>query len=280
MGAVTEATPMLSGGWGYPAWKAAAERACLVQDGMEVVRLRPAIVYGAGSQLWVARLAERIRSGRWGDFGRAGDGACNPVHVLDVVAAIRLALTRPGIGGSVYNVSGGETLTWNEWFGRMAEAAGSAPLRPVSPAMLWTRCLAALPVKALARVRPGFGGQWLLGAPARSEMALFARKATYPIVAARIGLGWEPRIGIAEGLANCARWLKQRSEGRCEAAEVREGGDRVPGRAVRDVGAVHVRDRSGARGGALGSVAGQAPQRHPERPHAVRCGGRESGGTR
>ncbi len=208
-GAVTETAPILSGGWGYPAWKAAAERACLAQDGMEVVRLRPAIVYGPGSVLWVARLAERIRSGRWGEFGAAGEGTCNPVHVIDVVSALKLALTRPDIGGSVFNISGTETMTWNEWFRRMAEAIASPRLRPVSPGALWARSLASLPVKALARARPGLASGWLLGAPARSELALFARKATYPTLAARIGLGWEPRVGVAEGLAGCARWLRQ-----------------------------------------------------------------------
>ena len=72
-GAVTEAAPLLpAGGQGYGAWKAAAERACLQQDGIEVVRLRPAIVYGPGSKLWVEQLASRIRSGRWGTLRPVG----------------------------------------------------------------------------------------------------------------------------------------------------------------------------------------------------------------
>ena len=209
-GAVTEGTPLAQAtGQGYAAWKVAAEQACLAQTGMEVVRLRPAIVYGPGSQLWVARLAERIGSGRWGTFGRAGEGLCNLVHVTDVAAAIVAALTTPGAGGSAFNVNGAECVTWNEWFSRMAQALAAPRLRPVAPVALRARVLASLPIKAAARLRPGLAARWLLGAPARSELALFALRATYPIAAAQAALGWSPQIGIDQGLAGCVAWLRQ-----------------------------------------------------------------------
>ena len=209
-GDITEQTPMRPGRTGYPAWKAAAEQACLAQQGMEVVRLRPAIVYGPGSALWVARLAERIRSGRWGVFGAAGEGTCNLVHVDDVADAVRLALLQPGIGGSAFNLNGSEPMTWNGWFSRMAEALGAPRLRSIPPAALHARSVAALPVKAWARVRPGFASDWLLGAPARSELRLFARKATYIASAARDRLGWHPQTSVADGLEGCLQWLRDK----------------------------------------------------------------------
>ena len=209
-GAVTEATPMLPGGGrGYAAWKAAAERACIAQQGMEVVRLRPTIVYGPGSKLWVAELAHRIRSGRWGTFGAAGEGTCNLVHVLDVVAAAEQALALPGVAGAVFNVNGTEPMSWNEWFSRMAAALGAPALRPIGTLQLRTRVLTSLPLKAIGRIRPGFANSWLAGAPARSELALFGLQASYPIAAARAGLGWEPKIKVEQGLAGCIRWLNQ-----------------------------------------------------------------------
>ena len=208
-GAVDETTAMQADGRGYPGWKAAAERACLAQDGMEVVRLRPAIVYGPGSALWVSTLAARIEGGRWGSFGRAGEGSCNLVHVQDVARAITLALSVPGVGGRAFNISGDEPMSWNSWFSRMAEALGAGPLPRVRPASLWARCIASLPVKAVARVRPGFARDWLLGAPAIGEMRLFAHQATYPTMAAESALGWQPRVGVAEGLAECVRWLRR-----------------------------------------------------------------------
>ena len=201
-------------GHGYAAWKAAAEAACLSQTGLEIVRLRPAIVYGAGSTLWVGQLARRIRSGRWGLFGAGGDGICNLVHVTDVASAVAAALQHPQGAGRAFNVNGPEQTTWNDWFGRLAQAIGAPPLQSLSPATLRARSIASLPLKAVARLRPGFaqGGfvqNWLLGAPAASELALYALRASYPTAAAQERLGWRPEVGIAEGLADSARWLHQ-----------------------------------------------------------------------
>lgn len=211
-GAVTEDTPLVPAtGQGYAAWKVAAEQACLAQTGMEVVRLRPAIVYGPGSQIWVAKLAERIRSGRWGTFGQAGEGICNLVHVADVATATEAALSTAGAGGGAFNVNGAECVTWNDWFSRMAQALSAPRLLPLAPVALRARVLAALPVKAASRLRPGLAAHWLLGAPARSELALFALRATYPAAAAQAALGWSPQIGIDQGLAGCVAWLRQQS---------------------------------------------------------------------
>jgi nucleoside-diphosphate-sugar epimerase len=208
-GAVTEDTPMVRpDGDDYAGWKSAAEQACLAQTGLEVVRLRPTIVYGPGSALWAAQMARRIRSGRWGVFGPAGDGTCNPVHVSDVTSAIAAALLAPGAAGRAFNVNGPETLTWNDWFSRLAVFIGAPALSAISPASLRRRAYLSLPLKALARVRPGIGANWLLGAPARSELALFALQATYPTHAAKAALSWAPGTSIDAGLADTAAWLR------------------------------------------------------------------------
>ena len=208
-GTITEATPTVPpAGSGYAAWKSAAEECCIHQSGMEIVRLRPAIVYGPGSDLWVAQLAKRIEAGRWGTFGEAGDGNCNLVHVRDVVRGVMIALTKPGIAGAAFNLSGIDGITWNEWFTRVAAALGAPALRKVSPLELRARVYASLPLKAAARIRPGFAAHWLLGAPARSEMELFARRITYSTKAAEAALGWSPQVGVDDGLAECVAWLQ------------------------------------------------------------------------
>jgi nucleoside-diphosphate-sugar epimerase len=208
-GTVREDAPLISAdGHGYAAWKAAAEQACLAQCGVETVRLRPTIVYGAGGTLWVSRLARRIRSGRWGTFGTAGEGLCNLVHVADVAAAAAAAVTAPA-SGAAFNVNGPVAITWNQWFARLASAIGAPSLPSLSPLALQARSFASLPLKALARKRPGIAADWLLGAPASSELTLFALRATYPTDAARAGLGWAPSVGIDEGLADSVAWLRQ-----------------------------------------------------------------------
>ncbi len=209
-GVVTEQTPLIPAeGQGYAAWKAAAEAACVAQHRVQTIRLRPTIVYGSGSTLWVSQMARRIRSGHWGVFGEAGEGTCNLVHVSDVASAISAALRAPSASGGAFNVNGPESITWNEWFARFARALGAPPLRPVPPGVVRARALASLPLKAVARLKPGFASTWLLGAPARSELALFALRASYPVKAAETALGWQPRLGISEGLAESMEWLRQ-----------------------------------------------------------------------
>ncbi|MBP0447233.1 NAD-dependent epimerase/dehydratase family protein [Roseomonas sp. SSH11] len=208
-GLVTEDTPLIPASTpGYAGWKVAAEEACIAERKVETVRLRPTIIYGAGSTLWVAKMADRIQSGRWGRFGEAGEGTCNLVHVSDVAEAVAVAIAAPGAGGRAFNVNGAETMSWDEWFSRLGAAIGAPPLREIPPGRMRALSLLSLPIKAAARLRPGLAADWLLGAPARSEIALFGLKATYPTDAARAALGWVPRVGVEEGLRDSVAWLK------------------------------------------------------------------------
>lgn len=213
-GRLDEAAPTLPPGRGatYAEWKVLAEQACGAAS-VEVVRLRPTIIYGPGSTLWVESVARRIRGGRWGTFGAAGAGTCNPVHVDDVARAAAAALDAPGAAGHAFNIDGGTPMTWNDWFGHIAAAMGTPPLPALPPGTLRRRSLASLPFKAAARllppVRRALGGL-LLAAPAGSEVALFARAATYPADRARAGLGWSPAVTLADGLAASAAWLRGR----------------------------------------------------------------------
>jgi nucleoside-diphosphate-sugar epimerase len=202
-------------GRGYPHWKAAAEALCREipsgQGRLQVVMLRPTIVYGAGSRLWVELMVRRILSGRWGTFGAAGEGFCNLVHAQDVADAALAALTADA-AGEAFNINGPSLMTWNTWFTQLAALIG-APELAERPLAVWRRrSLAALPGKALVRLFPSarpWLEQTLLGAPAASELALFAQKATYPTDKALALLGWQPRMSLADGLADSLRWLRE-----------------------------------------------------------------------
>lgn len=196
-GEVTENRPYDRQASGYGAWKIAAEEAVLAAS-VPSVCLRPTIVYGPGSELWVDKPLRRLRSGRWGTFGPLGEGTCNPVHVDDVAAAVEAGL-RTGATGA-FNVNGTETLTWNDWFRRLAAADGRTTLPDVGAARTRWRTVAALPLRVAARAVPSYDPPYLLGVPASSELTLFGLRATYPIAAAQAALGWSPRVPLAEGL--------------------------------------------------------------------------------
>jgi nucleoside-diphosphate-sugar epimerase len=214
-GSVDETAALVSPvGRGYAHWKAAAEAACrdAAAAGCEVVMLRPAIVYGPGCEQWITQPARRLLSGDWGGLGELGNGICNPVHVRDVAAACAAAISAPDMGDCpAFNLSGPESLTWNAWHARLAALLGCPHLAEISASAWRRRTIAALPFKVLAKLRPGAGKlfeRFTLAAPAPSELTLFALAATYSIGKAAARLGWQPRIGLAEGLAECLSSLR------------------------------------------------------------------------
>jgi len=214
-GVVKEASALVTAkGRGYAHWKVAAEEACraAAHQRMDVVLLRPAIVYGPGSQQWVTRPARRLMGNVWGGLGTLGQGTCNLVHVGDVAEACLAAIRAPAFAGSeAFNISGPQTLSWNDWHERLAAALGCPPSREVSPAGWRRRMLLGLPFKVLARLLPAGGRLFerqILAAPAPSELTLFALAATYPTDKAAARLGWQPRIGLEEGLAGSVAWLR------------------------------------------------------------------------
>jgi nucleoside-diphosphate-sugar epimerase len=215
-GVVDESAGLTSpAGHGYAHWKVAAEAACreAAVAGIDVVILRPAIVYGPGSAQWILRPAQRLLGGHWRGLGEAGRGTCNAVHVNDVAAACLAALRAPANtgNGAAFNVAGPETIDWAGWYARLAAALGCPALRDLSPAGWRRRMQAGLPPKALARLLPAAGRLFrnrILAAPAPSELTLFALVATYPTQKATAQLGWQPRIGLDEGLADSVAWLR------------------------------------------------------------------------
>ncbi len=205
-GSVDEASPRVSShGSGYAHWKAAAELECEA-SGLEVVMLRPAVVHGAGSVLWVRKMGARLRAGLVGEMGAAGEGWCNLVHVDDVAAAAEAALT--GTPGA-YNISGATTVTWNGYFTLLAGAMG-LPVPRLSPGRVAMNARLSMPIKAAARLAPALRPLLpaLVDAPAGGERALFRQRVTYPIAAAEAGLGWRPVVSVEAGVAEGAAWLR------------------------------------------------------------------------
>ncbi|MCF8479074.1 MAG: NAD-dependent epimerase/dehydratase family protein [Rhodospirillum sp.] len=218
-GDVTEEVPLVGPvGADYSAVKSAAEAVCreAVSSGQDVVILRPSIIYGPGSDLGVTALVKRLASGRWGTFGSGGMGVCALIHARDMAGACAAAVENafgptPVAPGSVYTIAGQDSPTWNAYFTALNTALGLPPLREISPLALTVRLALGLPLKALGKVLPKtreMTGQFLMGVPALSEIALFKRKAIYRPDKATRELGWTGTIGMEDGLAESAVWVK------------------------------------------------------------------------
>ena len=168
-------------------------------DGRCVIALRPGIVYGPRSPLWNEKLARRIRAGAWGTFGRQGEGTAALVHVDDVARAVAAALEcARAPGWRALNITGPQAPTWNAYFTAIADVLG-VPLREIGPRAQRRARVLAVPAKAWRRLGlPGLERAAL--APTAGEMALFARRATYPAdLACAMLPGWRPQVADYQG---------------------------------------------------------------------------------
>ena len=205
---------------------------------VELVILRPGIVTGPRS-IWQTRFAAELLAGSacWLDDGR---GICNSLYVDNLVHAIHLALTAPGVDGNAFLLGDAETVTWADLYRPIAHALGfdSIPLPNVDhvPQRGNLRELAraferSRPGRAIAylipkRVRRGIrvamspvlpvnASPWAIPtAPlsllpaATLEMSLLYRCAwKLPDAKARRILGYRPHVSFAEGCRRTIGWL-------------------------------------------------------------------------
>jgi nucleoside-diphosphate-sugar epimerase len=220
----------------------------LARDGrVEVVRLRPGVVFGPRSR-WIADTAGALRAGRagWIDGGR---GICNSLHVDNLVEAIRLAALTPGIAGEVFIVGDAETVTWRDFLtpiarhlGRDASAFAELPV-PFFPPERESRLAALTLTPAYGRIGrvmpdrakrliksvlrawpqpPSAPSAWTLraGTPGprlTHELALLQQcRWKLPHTRATRRLGYVPPVTFADGLARSLAWLDF-AEGRTPA---------------------------------------------------------------
>lgn len=95
--------------------------------GAEATLLRPTLVYGAGRDATLSRIA--MLAGRWGRFPlpRRATGLRQPVHVDDLAWAAAACLRHPATVGQAYALPGGETLAYREMIRRVLAVLSPSP---------------------------------------------------------------------------------------------------------------------------------------------------------
>lgn len=182
------------------------------QEGLRTVILRPALIYGPGSEQWTARIARLLRWSRLGDLGAAGDGICNLIHVDDVVTAAIAALDRPEAANRAFNLAMAEAPSWNRYLMDFGRALGFTPVFRVPGRNLRIETkLVAVPLKIAEIVtgKLGFGQRWVPDLISPGLGRLFSLDARYHSARADIVLG-PPAVGYADGLRQSAGWVSRR----------------------------------------------------------------------
>jgi len=126
-GVVDETAPYATQGDVYTLSKIEAEKVVFAyqrDNGLEVVVLRPPVVYGPYAPYWTVAQIECIKNGNF-TLVEDGQGTCNPIYVDDVVAASTLAAVHPGADGEAFIIANNPT-TWREVFGYYLQMVGKS----------------------------------------------------------------------------------------------------------------------------------------------------------
>jgi nucleoside-diphosphate-sugar epimerase len=184
-------TPRPEDAYGISKWEAEqALSRIAAETGLEVVVLRPPLVYGPGVKGNFLRLMNLVARGVPLPLG-AVDNRRSFIYTGNLAGAIVKALDAPQAAGKTYLVSDGEDVSTPDLVRGLARALG------VKPRLL------SLPLAALG-----------LAAALAGKRAEFARlTGSLQVDSSRIRreLGWDPRYSLARGLEETARWYHARS---------------------------------------------------------------------
>ncbi len=187
----------------YPESKALSERLVLAAHGdtLRTIVVRPHMIWGPGRSQWVQGMLRRAARNALWQIG-AGQNRIGMTYLDDCVAAHvaawRALSADAGVGGVPYFVHGGEPIVFWDWVAALSRACGHSPIRgsvPVGVAMAAAHACDAAVV--LARGRLHFPISAYLIAELTTEHCS-------DITRARQGLGYAPRVSVAEGLARIA----------------------------------------------------------------------------
>lgn len=156
--------------------------------GMEIVILRPPLVYGPGVKGNFLRLLQAVARGTPLPLASIRNQR-SLVYVGNLVDAIVTCIDAPAAAGKTWLVSDGEDVSTPELIRKLAAALGKRPrLLPWPPALL--HCVATLFGKQAAVMR-------LTGSLVVDSGDL------------RRELGWQPRYSLDQGLNATAQWYHQ-----------------------------------------------------------------------
>jgi nucleoside-diphosphate-sugar epimerase len=209
--------------------KVSEDIAASYKDRLEVIILRPTIVYGPFSDQWTLNFSQRLRSGKWGLFGEGGEGYCNLVYVGDLVRAIELSLNTSLGPIADFNINGPDKITWNDFFQQFSTALGTGKLQNISLSRVRLRAAVLKPVRLLGLfVLSRYKKQLILltktigmadfllrkteselkTTPTPEQLSLYQVKVFFDGTKAAKELGFVPKTSAEKGLNLAAAWVK------------------------------------------------------------------------
>lgn len=165
--------------YGLSKWEAEEALWEISQDGLEVVVVRPPLVYGPGVKANFLRLMQAVAKGTPLPFGAVRNGR-SMVYVGNLVDLLATCATHPAATGQTFLVSDGADLSTRDLVQAIAGAMGARPrLLPVPPSLM-------------------AGAAGLIGRKATADRLLGSLRVD--IAHTCDTLGWRPPFSVQEGM--------------------------------------------------------------------------------
>ncbi len=149
--------------------------------GADATVLRPTLVYGAGRDQSLTRIARLARRLGWFVLPRGATGLRQPVHVHDLADAAVACVDVAATGSRAYALAGGETLPYRDMVARVLAALSPPPRLMELPSPLFAMGVAGL------RMLGGAGGL------TRAAMLRMQQDLVFDATPARTDFGYAPR---------------------------------------------------------------------------------------
>ena len=185
----------------YPDSKIASEQVVLqahVEGRVPCTIVRPGDVYGPRARAWAMVPAQLIRARRFSLPG-GGYGLHSPVFIDNLVDGVIAAAASEAAVGQIFTLSDGIGVPYREFFAPYAELVGRRLITTPTPVALGFAAV----VQQVAKLSPGDNDI------NPGSVRYLLRSGTYSIQKARRVLGWEPRVGLEDGLARTVDWLRE-----------------------------------------------------------------------
>jgi len=168
--------------------------------GMKTCILRPAAIYGPGDPERFFMIFRRVAKGVFPMFG-SGKTYYHPLYVDNLVDAHMLVMEEGAGNGQAYLIADEEYFEIEELVKRVAKAMDvnvRIPHYPITPLVIAGHVFEKV-CKPFGITPPIF--------PRRVDW--YRQNRAFDISKAKRELGYQPRIGIDEGLRNTAEWYRE-----------------------------------------------------------------------
>lgn len=165
-----------------------------IADGLDVVILRPGLIYGAGDP-HLPKLARALRLGKFVFIG-SRDNVVPLVYVSDMVQAMVLAAEASKASGRVYNITDGSRTTIGELVSQLCRVLECPEPKRVLPRF----------IPRVANSVCGVLGR--AGPVSPSALRFLGTSRHVDIRRAAEELCFQPQVFVAEGVPAMASWLR------------------------------------------------------------------------